>query len=116
MNKKGWKRLTACGFLNLIKRFRSDILQDAAELIGMGCGGHAGFWHKVFQSHLFIEWMKSLHAGLKVQPPASNFALYNLVIDKSVKKIHHALSGGLQQCNMTNVSTLKEVQDLKTVL
>jgi hypothetical protein len=116
MNKKGCKRVTAFGFLNMLKRFRVVILQDTAELIAMGRGGHAVFRHKVFQYQLFIEWVKSLRAGLKVQPPASNLALYNLAIDKAVKKCHHALSGGLHQYNTTNVSTLKEVQDLKTVL
>jgi hypothetical protein len=53
---------------------------------------------------------------LKVEPPASNLALYKLVIDKAVNKLHHALSGGLRQCNTTNVSTLKDVRDLKSVL
>jgi hypothetical protein len=117
MNNKGWKRVTACGFLNMLKIFWIVILQDAAELIGMGRGGHAVFQHKVFQSQLFIEWLKALRAGLKVDSPASNLALYNLEIDKAVKKLHHALRGGLQQCkNTTNVSTLKEGQDSKTVL
>jgi hypothetical protein len=62
MNKKGWKRVTACGFLNMLKRFRIVILQDATEIIGMGRGGHAAFRHKVFQSKLFIEWAKTLRA------------------------------------------------------
>jgi hypothetical protein len=86
-NKKGWKRVTACGFLCMLKRFRIVILQDAAELIGMGHGGHTFFRHKVFQSQLFIECAKALHAGLKVEPPASNLALYNLAIHKAINKL-----------------------------
>jgi hypothetical protein len=115
MNKKGWKTVTACGFLNMINIFWIFTLQDAAELIGMGCGGHAVFRYKVLflQSQLFIEWVKALHSVLKVEPPASNLALYNLAIDKAVKKLHHALRGGLQQCNTTHESTRKEVHDLK---
>jgi hypothetical protein len=108
--------VTACGFLNMLKIFRIVILKDAAKLIGMGRDGHTVFRYKVFQSQLFIEWAKALRAGLKVEPPVLNLALYNLAIDKAVKRLHHALNGGLPQCNTTNASTLKEVQDFKTVL
>jgi glutamate formiminotransferase len=63
---------------------------------------------RFFQSQLFSEWVKALCAVLKLEPPASNLALYNLAIDKTVKKLHHASSGGLKQCNAINVSTQKE--------
>jgi hypothetical protein len=94
MNKKRWKRVTACVILNMLNRFLILILQDAAKLIGMGHDGHAVFWHKIVQPPPFIEWKKALRAGLKVEPPASNLALYNLVIYEAVKKLHHALRGG----------------------
>jgi hypothetical protein len=43
MNRKGWKRVIARDFLNMLNIFRVVILQDAAELIGMGRGGHLGY-------------------------------------------------------------------------
>jgi hypothetical protein len=56
MNKNGWKGVIACGFWNMLNIFRVVILQDtAAEFIGMGHAGHAGFQHKVFQYQLYIE-------------------------------------------------------------
>jgi hypothetical protein len=82
----------------------------------MGLGEHAIYWHEVFQSQLFIERAKSVCAGLKVEPPVSNLGLYNQAIKMTVKNIHHALSGGLKQCNYTTRSTHQGVQDLKTSL
>jgi hypothetical protein len=81
MNKKGRKRVTACEFLNMLKIFRVVILQDAVELIGIGSGGHAVFRHTVFQSHLFIEWVKSFRVGLKVNHPDQtwHFTIWPLI-------------------------------------
>jgi hypothetical protein len=66
-----WTRRVETGwqpgvFLNMLNIFRVVILQDGAELIVMMHGWLAVFQHKFLQYQLFIEWAKSVHAGLQV--------------------------------------------------
>jgi hypothetical protein len=68
-----------------------------------------------FSNLSYLLNAKSIRAGLKVEPPASNLGIYNQAIEMTVNN-HHALSGGLNQCNYTNVSTQKVVQGLRTSL
>jgi hypothetical protein len=90
----GFYRPTAKGFINMLKKLRVFILQDAAEMLIAGHKYYL-FLHEVFTCQLFKEFVKVMKIALGTVVEEEKISeVFGEALDNKINKFHHTLDAG----------------------